>query len=70
MEGANVVTITLKKTHNGTQQKQRHKRLWRETRGFGIGFPFDKGESGVGMEGGQRRGGSGRGTLMTHSSNK
>lgn len=40
-KGANVVTITLKKTHNGTQQKQWHNRLRRETRGFGIGFPFD-----------------------------
>lgn len=42
MEGANMVTITLKKTHKGTQQKQWQKRLGRETRGFGIGFPFDK----------------------------
>lgn len=37
-----MVMITLKKTHKGTQQKQWHKRLWRETRGFGIGFPFDR----------------------------
>lgn len=66
-----MVTIMLKKTHNGTQQKQRHNRLWRETRGFGIGFPFDRKRK-QRREGGRAAEGrnSGKEMLMTHSSNK
>lgn len=58
-----MITIMLKKkkTHNGTRQKQWHNRLWRDTRGFRIGFPFDRERKHLkcgDTEGGRQRGGT------------
>lgn len=72
-KGANMAMIMLKKTHNGTQQKQWHNRLWRETRGFRIGFPFDRERKHVECRdrGRVTEGRNlGKEIPMTHSSNK